>query len=118
MEVPSHVLPLTTASFDVALASDKLLLVDFGAPWCSSCRAVAPVVEALAAEYEGRAVIATLDVDEHPEVAARYGVRSLPTFIFFDGGQVADGVIGAVPRASLAGRLDARLRLREVAGAS
>ena len=115
MDAPSGVVPLTAESFDAALASDLPLLVDFGAPWCASCRAVAPLVEALAAEYEGRAVVASLDVDAHPEVAARYGVRSLPTFVLFDGGTVVDGVIGAVPRAALAGRLDARLRLREAA---
>jgi len=86
-----------------------LALVDFGAPWCGPCRMVAPIVEQLAAEYEGRVKVGTLDVDAGPRTAVRFNVRSLPTFLFFKDGQVVDQVVGAVPRPLLERKIQEHL---------
>jgi thioredoxin 1 len=80
-------------------------VVDFGADWCPPCRVIAPVVGALAAEYAGRAKVLTLDTDANPETANRYGVRGLPTVLFFKDGKVVDTIVGAVPRSTIEQRL-------------
>ena len=103
----TSVIRLTDASFDQALAEETgLVLVDFWAGWCGPCRAIAPVLEQLAQEYAGRVTIAKVNVDEHPRLAARFQVRSIPTLLFFKGGRVIDQVIGAVPKAEITKRLD------------
>jgi thioredoxin 1 len=90
---------LTTATFaEQVLAADKPVAVDFWAQWCGPCRAVAPVLDELAAEYVDKVTVAKLNVDDHPEVAARYGVRSIPTVMVFAKGQVAATIIGARSR--------------------
>jgi len=86
-----------------------LVVVDFWAPWCGPCRMVAPIIEQLATEYEGRVTFGKLNVDESPEVAARYGIRSIPTIGIFKDGEPVDGVIGAVPRQYLAAAIEKQL---------
>jgi thioredoxin 1 len=101
-------LHLTEAAFDQTLATrTEAVVVDFWAEWCGPCKAIAPVLEELAGEYAGRVTIAKVNVDEHPGLAARFQVRSIPTLLFFKGGQVVDQVIGAVPKAQIKKRLDA-----------
>jgi thioredoxin 1 len=98
----------TTATWEnEVLRSEQPVLVDFWASWCPPCRAVGPVVEALAAEYEGRIKVGKLDVDAHPEVAGRYGIRSIPSLLVFRGGRVEDRRIGALPREELRAMLEA-----------
>jgi thioredoxin 1 len=101
-------LHLTEAAFDQTLAAhQEAVIVDFWAEWCGPCKAIAPTLEELAVEYAGRVTIAKVNVDEHPGLAARVQVRSIPTLLFFKGGQVIDQVIGAVPKAQIKKRLDA-----------
>ena len=98
---------LTEASFDEAVVEHEKLVVDFWAPWCGPCRAIAPTLEALSKDYAGRVTIAKVNVDEEPVLAGRYQVRSIPTLLFIKDGRVVDQVIGAVPRAELTKRIDA-----------
>ena len=106
--VDTATLHLTEQNFDEALAaSPGLLMVDFWAEWCGPCRAVAPALEELARESAGRVTLAKVNVDENPGLAARYGIRSIPTILFVKQGKVADQVIGAVPKTRLREKLDA-----------
>jgi thioredoxin 1 len=103
-------LELTDSNFqELVLKSDKPVLVDFWAVWCGPCRMVAPIVEELAKEYEGRAVVGKLDVDNNPNVSAQFGIRNIPTLLIFKNGQIVDKQVGAVPKSVLAGKLDAQL---------
>jgi thioredoxin 1 len=98
---------LTDASFDAALAEHSVaVIVDFWAEWCGPCKAIAPVLEELAGEYAGRVTVAKVNVDEHPGLAARFQVRSIPTLLFFKGGQVVDQLIGAMPKSKIKERFD------------
>jgi thioredoxin 1 len=99
---------LTEQNFDEALAANQcVMMVDFWAEWCGPCKAIAPVLEVLARESAGGVVLAKVNVDENPGLAARYGIRSIPTVLFVKQGKVADQVIGAVPKAQLKKKLDA-----------
>ena len=101
-------LNLTEETFDAELGKhDEVLMVDFWAEWCAPCRAIAPTLEELARESAGKVSLAKVNVDDQPSLAARYGVRSIPTILFVKGGSVVDQVIGAVPKAQLKKKLDA-----------
>jgi thioredoxin 1 len=104
---------LTDANFQQEVeASNRLVMVDFSASWCPPCRVLAPIVEELAKEYEGRAAIGTLDTDANPQTAARFGIRGLPTLLFFRDGILVDTIVGAQPKARLSAKLDALLSAR------
>jgi thioredoxin 1 len=99
---------LTEQTFDEAVAANtKLLLVDFWAEWCGPCRAIAPVLEEVGRVEAQRVTVAKVNVDENPTLAARFGVRSIPTILFFKGDALVDQVVGALPRARLQARIDA-----------
>jgi len=101
-------LELTDANFqENVLNSDKAALVDFWAEWCGPCRMVGPIIEEISNEYGDKAVIGKVDVDSNPEIAAKYGIRNIPTILFIKNGEVVDKQVGAVPKASLAEKLDA-----------
>ncbi|MBL7938648.1 MAG: thioredoxin [Flavobacteriales bacterium] len=103
-------LELTDSNFEeLALKSDKPVMVDFWAEWCGPCRMVGPVVEELAKEYDGKAVIGKLNVDNNPQVAMKYGIRSIPTILFLKNGQVVDRSVGAVPKSQLSQKLQGQL---------
>ena len=100
---------ITDSNFNEILNTEKPVLVDFWAEWCGPCKMIGPVVKELAGEYDGRAVIGKVNVDENPGTAAQFGIRSIPTLLVFKNGEVVDKQIGAVPKAVLAGKLDAQL---------
>tara|TARA_Y100000589_G_scaffold304309_1_gene317360 strand:+ start:4476 stop:4793 length:318 start_codon:yes stop_codon:yes gene_type:complete len=98
---------LTDANFeDLAVKSDKPVVVDFWAEWCGPCRMVAPVVEELSKDYEGKAIVGKVDVDANNEISAKYGIRNIPTILFIKNGEVVDKQVGAAPKAALAEKLD------------
>jgi len=100
---------ITDSNFNEILNTDKPVLVDFWAEWCGPCKMIGPIVKELAGEYDGKAVIGKVNVDETPSTAAQFGIRSIPTLLVFKNGEVVDKQIGAVPKAVLAGKLDAQL---------
>ncbi len=103
----SSAVAVTDSSFEQdVLASDVPVLVDFWAPWCGPCRMVAPVVDEIAEQYEGKVKVVKLNTDENPNVASQYGIRSIPTLMIFKGGQRVDVVVGAVPKTTLANTLE------------
>ena len=93
-------------NIDELLAGELPVVIDFWAEWCGPCRMIAPVVEELAAEYEGKVVIGKCDVEENDEITMKYGVRNIPTIIFIKGGQVVDKQIGACQKSALVEKIE------------
>lgn len=103
-------LQVTDSNFDeLVLNSGKPALVDFWAEWCGPCRMIAPYVEQIAEEYKDKAVVAKVDVDNCPGIAARYGIRNIPTILFFKDGEQVDKQVGAVPKSNLVAKLESLL---------
>ena len=92
---------------DVVLKSDKPVMVDFWAEWCGPCRMIAPFVDEMSKEFEGKAVVVKCDVDNSPAVSVKFGIRNIPTVLFFKDGKVADKQIGAVPKNNFVSKLTA-----------
>ena len=103
-------LQITTENFEeMVLNSDKPVLVDFWAEWCGPCRMVGPIVDELHTEYEGKAIVGKVNVDDQQEISAKYGIRNIPTILFFIGGEIVDKNVGVAPKSDLANKIDALL---------
>jgi thioredoxin 1 len=103
-------LELTSENFDeIVMKSDKPVLVDFWAEWCGPCRMVGPVVEELAKDYEGKAVVGKVNVDEFGDIAGKFMIRNIPTLLVFKNGEIVDKQVGATSKSVLAGKLDAAM---------
>ncbi|MBW7896304.1 MAG: thioredoxin [Opitutaceae bacterium] len=100
---------LTSDTFKSAVAATTPVLVDFWAPWCGPCKAIAPVLEELAGELEGKLQISKVNVDENDTIAAEYGIRAIPTMLLFKGGQVVEQIVGMMPKAALKAKLESHL---------
>ena len=106
----SNAVAVTDASFETeVLQGDVPVVVDFWAAWCGPCKMVGPVLDELATEYDGKIKVTKLNVDENPSTSAKFGVRSIPTIMFFKGGQLIDQVVGAAPKGELKKRFAAAL---------
>ena len=102
-------LNITDANFQELVNGDKPLMVDFWAEWCAPCRMITPFVEELAQEYEGKAVIGKLNVDENDEIVGQFGIRNIPTILFFKNGKVVDKHVGVVQKSALEDKIKALL---------
>lgn len=106
----ANALHLTDATFDQdVIKSNVPVLIDFWAAWCGPCRMIAPIIEEMATEYDGKAKICKLDVDNNQNTAMQFGIRSIPTLLIFKNGQVVDTIVGAVPKHHIAEKLNAHL---------
>jgi len=101
---------INDSNFDeIVMKSDQPVMIDFWAEWCGPCRAIAPFVEQLAAEYEGKAVVGKVDIEKSPDIANKFGIRNIPTLLFFKGGELVDKQVGMTSKAALASKLSALL---------
>ena len=101
---------ITDANFEeLVINSDKPVMIDFWAVWCGPCRIIAPIVEEMSGEYDGKAIVGKVDVDSNPNVAMKYGIRNIPTVLFIKNGDIADKQVGAAPKNVFTSKLDALL---------
>ncbi len=102
-------LEITATNYEEIIASGKPVVIDFWAEWCGPCRTIAPIVDELATEYEGRIIIAKCDVEENDDIVAKYGVRNIPTIVMIKGGELVDKQVGATTKGNLKEKLEALL---------
>ena len=102
-------LEITDSNFQEILAEGKPVVMDFWAPWCGPCKMVGPIIDELATEYEGNVIIGKCDVDENGNVAAEYGIRNIPTVLFFKNGELVDKQVGSAPKSAYVAKIEAIL---------
>ena len=102
-------LEITDSNFQEILAEGKPVGMDFWAPWCGPCKMVGPIIDELATEYEGKVIIGKCDVDENGDVAAEYGIRNIPTVLFFKNGELVDKQVGSAPKSAYVAKIEAIL---------
>ena len=102
-------LAITDSNFQEILAEGKPVVMDFWAPWCGPCKMVGPIIDELATEYEGKVIIGKCDVDENGDVAAEYGIRNIPTVLFFKNGELVDKQVGSAPKSAYVAKIEAIL---------
>jgi thioredoxin 1 len=107
--MPSNVIHINDENFDKVIASSVPVLVDFWAEWCGPCRMIGPILDELSNEYEGKAIIAKVNVEDSPELASRFGIQSIPNLKIFKKGVEVGNIVGAVPKATLKAALDKQL---------
>ena len=100
---------ITDANYEEMAGKGQLLVIDFWAQWCGPCRSIAPVIEELASEFEGRAIIGKVDVDDNPDIVSNFGIRNIPAIIFIKNGEVVDKTVGAVPKGELLEKINSNL---------
>ena len=105
-----HILEITSDNFDEKVINSSVpVLVDFWAEWCGPCRMVGPIVDELHTEYEGKAIVGKVNVDDQQEISSKYGIRNIPTILFFKDGEIVDKNVGVAPKSDLANKIDALL---------
>lgn len=100
---------LNQTNYDEIIASDKPVVIDFWAEWCGPCRRIAPIIDELSVEFDGKALICKCDVDSNDEIAAKYGIRNIPTILFIKNGELVDKTVGAATKAQIQEKLEAIL---------
>lgn len=103
-------LEITDSTFEEILKSDKLVVIDFWAEWCGPCRMVGPIVEELAVDYADKAIIGKVDVDNNDEITSKFGIRNIPTILFFKNGEIVDKQVGAAQKSALVEKIDKQLQ--------